>query len=357
MSFQVRPSALDTCAGQLATLSSSFSSAKAYVASHTTISHADAAIFAHVAFLNDEVRASVADMAVHASDTLRRSSDELATSARMYRQTDADSAASLDATYRAVGTDPGLDEMWRSSVGSMAPDPAAALVEPSIDEPIPSLVDTFLSFPDFVSPSHWLLWVIDKVCGVNPAEWLAEQFTGDWEAMARASSAYGHAAEYVAGAASAIRVDGGQMLVQWSGEAANACARYLAQLADALESGPSVGLEDVSRELRSVAYGVWATAKTAVSLLESLLDTMIEAAIAAAAAAASSWTVIGGIVGGRVTAERILHGVRLFRQIVDAHGLALNMAYGASGIIAGGLGMIRSFESTPLPGGYDHPGA
>jgi hypothetical protein len=356
MTFQVQPGALDACASRFDTLASTFVSARTYVEAGTSISHADAALFAHVAFLNDDIRVAVSEVLARGRDTVRASGTELTASARMYRTTDQSSAAALDATYRAQGVDPGLDEAWRSD-GSAAPDPSKALVTPVAEQPIPSLVDTFMSFPDFVSPSHWLLWVIDKICGVNPAEWLAEQFAGDWEAMARASSAYKNAAEYVTQAAVAIRTDGGQMLASWSGEAAAACERYLAQLADALDTGPAQGLEKVSDELKAVAYGVWATAKTAVGLLESLLDTMIEAAIAAAAAAASSWTVVGGLVGGGIAAERILNGIRLFRQIMDAHSLALNIAWGASGVIAGGLGLIRTFEDAPVPAGYDHPGA
>jgi hypothetical protein len=74
--------------------------------------------------------------------------------------------------------------------------PAAALTTPMAEAPIPDLVNNILGGKQYISPSYWLGWAMEKVCGVNPFDWAAQQFAGDWNAAAEASSALNNLAEF-----------------------------------------------------------------------------------------------------------------------------------------------------------------
>ncbi|WP_018684467.1 hypothetical protein [Actinokineospora enzanensis] len=117
-------------------------------------------------------------------------------------------------------------------------------------------------------------------------------------------------------------------------------------------------LQKIGAEIKTAAFGIWGVAKTLDSLLESLLDALIGAAIALAAAAATSETIIGGIIGGVAAAWEIKEAVTIWKQVVEAHDRAYNIAIGLSGVIAGLLGALHGLKEHPLPkGAYDHPGA
>jgi len=52
--------------------------------------------------------------------------------------------------------------------------PSAALTMPAVEAPIPDLVNNILGGKQYISPSYWLGWAMEKVCGVNPWSWLAD---------------------------------------------------------------------------------------------------------------------------------------------------------------------------------------
>jgi hypothetical protein len=66
---------------------------------------------------------------------------------------------------------------------------SAALVMPGVDPPIPDLVNNILGGKQYISPSYWLAWAMEKVCGVNPWDWIATETAGDWNAAAEAGQA------------------------------------------------------------------------------------------------------------------------------------------------------------------------
>lgn len=235
--------------------------------------------------------------------------------------------------------------------------PAAELTEPQPQELIPDLVNQFLSFPDLISPSHWMLWAIEQVCGVNPAEWLAEQFTGDWESVSKAGSALTNLGEFDNAFVKALSDGSGTMFDSWEGNAAQACYRYFETLRAALGDQVAV-LDSVAKEFHTLAQGINSTAAAIVSLLEALVDWLLAAALEAAAAAASSWTIIGGILGGAAAAFSITKAIGVWGQIIEAHAKAWNAVQGFVGLCAGYLGALQDMALHPLPSGaYDHPGA
>lgn len=230
----------------------------------------------------------------------------------------------------------------------MAPD--SALVVPTPSAPIPDFVDIALHFPDFVSPSSWLLWVIEQICGTSPVEWVTEHFSGDWERTSTASSALGHLATYHELFGAEIDAARASFEAGWDGEAQMAASVYFRSLADDIEAqaGP---LRDIAHEVDNVAQGMKSFQDMLESLIGVLLDWAIAAAISAAAAAASSWTVVGGLIGGGATAISIAGGVRTWLQVIEVHGAAVALVDGFIGLSAGYLGSIHGFTTHPLPAG------
>jgi hypothetical protein len=235
--------------------------------------------------------------------------------------------------------------------------PAAALTEPTAQQIIPETFDKILSFPDYFSVGHWILVGCEQLFGVNPAEWIAKEITGDWEAVAKAGSALKNLGTFNEAFAGAVDTNSDAMFKGWTGNAASAASGYFDKLPEALRAQISA-LNDVGHQFEQAAYGVWGVAKTLVSLMELLLDLLIAWAIEAAATAAASWTVIGGIIGGSAMVLTAMKAIKVWGEICKAHGLAWTICTGVTGIIAGYLSNLHGMKDHPLPAGaYDHAGA
>ena len=236
----------------------------------------------------------------------------------------------------------------------MSTGPSAALVTPSPSAPIPDFVDFGLHVPDLISPSYWLMWVIEKVSGVNPLDWVTEHFAGDWEKMSTAATALEHLAEFQRLYAQEIETARATFDAGWDGEAAVAARTYFDDLAEdvAAQSEP---LTDIAREVDAVAQGMKSFQDMLVGLIQTLLDYAIAAAASAAAAAASSWTIVGGLLGGGATAYSIAQAARTWAQVLQVHGYAVTAVDGVVGLTAGYLGSLHGFQGHPLPSGaYDN---
>ncbi|RKS74949.1 hypothetical protein BZB76_3473 [Actinomadura pelletieri DSM 43383] len=236
----------------------------------------------------------------------------------------------------------------------MTTTPAAKLVPPTTKEPMPKVVDVSLSLTDFVSPSHWLLWAIDKICGVNPAEWLARQFAGDWESISKFSTALEHVSEFYTEYAKGVREGQATMLKSWDGNAADACDKYFTEFANAIDKQVEP-VQRVAGEVRSTAFGAWSSAKAAVSGLEAVLDLAVMVAITAAASAATSWTVVGPSVGMAAIMAQIGLAIQKWLKVISYVGLAIAAVMGTIGVLVGALASICGLDSQPYPkGSYDN---
>jgi sarcosine oxidase delta subunit len=235
----------------------------------------------------------------------------------------------------------------------MTESPALKLVTPKPAEPMPKAVDTTLSLTDFVSPSHWILWAIEKICGVNPAKWVGDQLGGDWESIATMSSALEHVGEFYKAYAKAIDEDSGTMLKNWEGNAADACGKYFQNFSDTLtKQVPAI--EKVAGECQSVAFGAWSTSKSVVSFLEMLCDLAVMVAIEAAAAAATSWTIVGPSVAMAAIMAKIAMGIKLWLKIISLVGLTVAAVFGVIGMLSGVFGALHGLDAQPLPNSYDN---
>ncbi len=237
--------------------------------------------------------------------------------------------------------------------------PAAALTAPVAEAPIPDLVNNILGGKQYISPSYWMGWAMEKVCGVNPWSWIAEQFAGDWNAAAEASSALKNLAEFNTRYGDTINQAAKNLIPNdWDGNAAAQAHTYFTQLADGLHTQVAA-LNDIAGQFRTLAAGMEEMAQSLQSLCQDLLDWLIAIAIgiSAAAAAASSWTVVGGVAGAAATAASVWQAIRVWYLVLDAHDAAWAAVQGFVGLCAGYLGAIHGMDTLTLPGaGYDHPG-
>ncbi|SEG70613.1 hypothetical protein SAMN04489712_109184 [Thermomonospora echinospora] len=232
----------------------------------------------------------------------------------------------------------------------MTDSPAAKLIAPRPAEPMPKAVDVTLSLSDFVSPSHWVLWALGKICGVNPAEWVGQHVGGDWEPIATVSSALEHVGDFYTAYAGELRRGSTTMLKSWEGNAATACGQYFSDFAGVLkEQEPAI--RTVARECRSVAFGAWATSKAVVSALEALCDLAVMIAIEAAASAATGWTVVGPSAGLALIMSQIGAGILLWLDIIGKVGLVVSSVHLLIGVISGLLGAIHGLDAQPFPQG------
>jgi uncharacterized protein YukE len=236
--------------------------------------------------------------------------------------------------------------------------PVDALTPPVAEAPIPDLVNNILGGKQYISPSYWVGWVMEKVCGVNPWDWIATQFAGDWNAAAEASDALNKLAEFNTRYAATVK-QGVTTLVphDWDGNAAAAAQSYFTELAATLQEQVDA-LHAVAGEFRSLAAGMEEMAQALQSICQDLADLLIVIGISAAATAATSWTGVGAIIGGSATAIEIAEAVKLWYMVLDAHDAAWAAVQGFTGICAGYLGALHGMEKHPLPSAaYDYPGA
>jgi uncharacterized protein YukE len=235
--------------------------------------------------------------------------------------------------------------------------PAGELVEPLPKELVPDLVNQLLSFPDLISPTHWMLWAMETVCGVNPAKWAAEQFVGDWESFSKAGSALANLANFNGALMKALDDGSDRMLGDWQGNAAHACNQYFDEVSAALRE-QMTALDAVAEQFHRVAQGINTTASLMASLLEMLADALLALALEAAAGAASTPTVVGPVLAGAAAAFTLTKAMGVWGEIINAHSRAWTLVQIFFGLCAGYLGALKGMENVPLPAGaYDHKGA
>lgn len=233
-------------------------------------------------------------------------------------------------------------------------DPSSALVTPQPSAPIPDIVSTLMHIPDLVSPSHWILYILEKVTDHNPVEWVTEHFSGDWERMSTASSALEHLATYHVRYAEGV-IEARQTFEEgWSGQAAGAASAYFSALAESIDA-QSVALESYAKDVDAVAQGMKSLQDALIGLIETMMDMVVIAAASAAAAAGTWWTGAGALLGGGATALAIGKAAATWGEIMAMHGKAMIIIDGLLGATTGALGAIHGFTSQPLPAGaYDN---
>jgi hypothetical protein len=236
--------------------------------------------------------------------------------------------------------------------------PAAALTMPAVGPPIPDLVNNILGGKQYISPSYWVGWALEKICGTNPWDFIAEQFAGDWNAAAEAGQALKQLAEFNTRYGDAIEQARRQVIPDaWDGNAAQQAQSYFTGLASALKDQIDA-LNGMAGQFHSLAAGMQEMAQALQSLCQDLADWAIAIGISAAATAATSWTVFGGIAGGVATLASIAEAAKVWFMVLDYHDMAWAAVQGFTGLCAGYLGGVQGMDKLQLPGvAYHYPGA
>jgi hypothetical protein len=239
----------------------------------------------------------------------------------------------------------------------MAESPSTKLVEPTSSDPIPDLLENVIGIAQYLSVSYWVGEAIELVFDVNPFEWVAEQYAGDYEAVQRAGVACEHLGEFNTAFAGVIKsglttVDGG-----WDGNAFDSANKYFTDLANAVEDQTAT-LNSMGSEFKQAAVGMYETANAIKGALDTLMDLLIAIGLELAAAAASSWTVVGPILAGAAAAATVAKALGVWGDVLQYHDIAWNAAQGLVGLMAGYLSTLGGLDKHALPeGNYDHPGA
>lgn len=232
--------------------------------------------------------------------------------------------------------------------------PSEALDYPWPTYPIPTGVEALLGLSDWISPSYYLRKGIEIALGTDPAQWLGEEFGGDWQKVSSVATALEQLGEYLHVLGTDIQRASSGMAPAWDGTAAENASIHFERLAVAVQDlqGP---LDSIAKEFDSTAVGMKNFADAIVDLLGLLMDYLIELAIAAAATTAFSWTGVGLAIGGAGTAYLAYKATSTWMKVVEVHGHASTMAKGVVGVTAGYLSLLDVDDELELPGAYDHP--
>lgn len=239
----------------------------------------------------------------------------------------------------------------------MAESPSAKLVEPTSSDPVPDLLESVIGIAQYLSVSYWVGEAIELIFDVNPFEWVAQQYAGDYEEVQRAGVACEHLAEFNTAYAAAIKSGLTAVGAAWEGNAFDSASKYFTDLANTVEDQVST-LASMGSEFKQSAVGMYETANAIKGSLDLLMDLLIAIGIELAAAAASSWTVIGPILAGAAAAATVTKALGVWGDVLQYHDIAWNAAQGLVGVMAGYLSTLGDLDKHALPeGNYDHHGA
>ncbi|MBP8880173.1 MAG: hypothetical protein KBF43_02160 [Dermatophilaceae bacterium] len=234
-------------------------------------------------------------------------------------------------------------------------DPSTLLVTPVAQEIVPDFIDRVLRAPDWLSPSHWLFWIVEQLGGANLSADMAKFAAGDWSVVGRASDALTHLGNFTTAAANGIREDARPLDAAWDGYAADAAQSYFAHLATVLGEMEKE-LDRMSADLRETAFGIKSVCEAIASSIEALYDVVIALNVEAACAIAGAETVVISLICGGIGLITAAEGVRLVLAIGEGWGKAMLLADAVGGIIAASLGTLQSLHAVRMPGSYVNEG-
>ncbi|NIJ12741.1 hypothetical protein FHU38_003085 [Saccharomonospora amisosensis] len=175
---------------------------------------------------------------------------------------------------------------------------------------------------------------------MNPFEWVAQQFAGDWEKVQQAGIAMEKLGEFSTAYSGVITGELKTVSSDWQGNAADSANNYFSGLANTIAAQQST-LTSMGGEFKSAAIGMYETANAIKGALETLMDLLIAIGLELAAAAAAT---IGKARG-------------VWDDVLKYHTAAWNVAQGLVGLTAGYLSTLGDMQKHALPeGNYDHPG-
>lgn len=236
----------------------------------------------------------------------------------------------------------------------MAPPPDTRLLPPVPAQPLPDVLTEAVGFTQYISPSYWVGVIIDQLFGTDPFQWVAEEFTGDWRAVATAGAALKNLGSFNADMSATVGETATVTMSDWQGNAASAANQYFSGFADAVDAQQR-DLVQAGEQFEQIAFGMNRWTATVRGLLLTLSDFIVAAALAAAATAATGVTGVGAILGAAATAAAITKVLGVWGEILTLHGYVVNAVNAMLALAAGYGSSLRHIEHHALPAAsYDN---
>ncbi|MFD5855231.1 hypothetical protein [Streptomyces chartreusis] len=297
---------------------------------------------------------------------LEASSRELSKSAKYYRQTDADQAKNLDATYpqskadrtgdasEAKGASSNFADKENSGSYLKAPGGADGYVADWAGEfsehPLEKAAGTAL---DFASPSATVLEFIKLMTGWDPLGDFVSWMAGDWESFLDCADVWGSLADCSSSISRNIKAGNIELDATWQGNSADAAYTYFDEVGSKL-----LTLEETFNSLKDnylkISAEVYAFAEFYKGIMVDVIDLGLKAMlnfIAGQAAASSGIGALAAAAFFAMSARQILSIMERWGEVMAAFGKAMKYTNAGAGILNGILAeSIYTVNSFPVPG-------
>jgi hypothetical protein len=154
----------------------------------------------------------------------------------------------------------------------------------------------------------------------DPYELLLKPVIGDWAGFRGCVDVFRNVAEAARQIQTNLHHGRAGVPTVWTGNAADSCEFYLAEVCAVLPDAAGV-LEEIAAEYERAAQGAKDFSSTIGSIISNLVDAAIVFAAAAAAGAATAATGVGLVVGGGVAVYEAYTIVRLVNESADIYQL------------------------------------
>ncbi|MFF4909665.1 transposase [Streptomyces sp. NPDC001260] len=216
--------------------------------------------------------------------------------------------------------------------------------------------DSVETVSDFLSPSEWVLGVIEFALGTNPLEQAISWFTGDWESYVRCAEMWRNTGRFTQDLATNLRSGNRKLDAGWNGNAADSAYVYFDELAKKIDSLDG-HLQDLRTSYLDVARAIARGAELIKGVLEQLADRALILEIELTAGTALVETGVGLVAGYGAAVLQMAEMVRTWGRATEAYSAvqdAIDEATVAGGLAVGGLGVV--LKEFPEPGrSYDNP--
>ncbi|GAA2548069.1 hypothetical protein GCM10010435_16770 [Winogradskya consettensis] len=357
MSFSVQPEALDGYAQQVGRAGDDSTAITGYLSGYPVDAGWDGVLIELIGNTAFDSMQGAIDTSRKVATILDQSRSGLTEAAKYYRETDTASAAKIDASLpgRCASNPTTLEQRWADQVCGPgyadSRDPSghlAAVGDVEYSHPLALL--------DNLSVSNWTLKGFDYVFGFNPLDKVSEFFVGEWQSVAQAGKALGHAGE--AHDDLAYNVQGGAIALggAWEGLAADAAYQHFTGLAAGVESLVDP-LKKISAEFDTIAQGVYNTSEAVTGWVKGMADAAMIAGIAVAAGTVTAETGVGAVVGYGLATIEVCELLDMWAQATAAMNNLYAIVQGALGVIQTQLAFLQHADLPDLSGygAYQHP--
>jgi hypothetical protein len=231
-------------------------------------------------------------------------------------------------------------------------DPTDYLTLPAApDESMSNGFGNPLDFFNYVSPSAWLLAIVQELTGWDPLGQITSFLAGDWGAIWEFGEAMGNLARFMQ--EFGVEIQQGMLTLEqsWDGNASDAAYLYFSNFASAVSS-QQMPIFDSEQSYHQAAKGAWQFADQLGNLVQAMADEaiiagmLIGASTVAASTGVGAVASIGGYAGSAIFVARILRLVNQAAKIIQTAGLVISTAFG---LTVDATAQVGHVSDVPLP--------